>query len=301
MQRQAHGRHREDGRARATGYGRGGRERSAREDDGCGRASGKHGARDHRGDTEGQEVTETLLAEEKGQRGSGGREDESRGHGPPEGGSGTAAAGNAGVPTNPDVAAGQQGAGGHQKSGAAVKKTESATGFRTGSGRGAQRRKRERRRGQRLREHREGRQSSGCDAPVEGRRTAGVCQHPGEAKRVKAPHPSYGGRGQRPKRWQRDPGGLCGERRYGSAGVHTRWVKRQHQGAGAGLTSMGGGMPATWRPKMVWRRCRRAQVWPALCGRSRYWPRGSHTGSNVAHGMPHEARPHCGARAGGLA
>ena len=59
----------------------------------------------------------------------------------------------------------QQSAGGHQKSGAAVKTMESASGFKTGSSRGVQRRKREKRRVQRLREHREGRHSSGCDAP----------------------------------------------------------------------------------------------------------------------------------------
>ena len=65
-------------------------------------------------------------------------------------------------------------------SGAAVKKTESAPG--TGaegvysSATGA------RRRVQRLKEHRAGRHSSGFDAPMEGRRTAGVCQQPGGAK-----------------------------------------------------------------------------------------------------------------------
>ena len=175
-----------------------------------------------------------------------------------------------------------------------MKKTESAPGFRTGSSKGIERPKRERQQVQRLREQREGRHGSGCEAPVEGRCTAGVCRHPGEAKGVKAPHPSYGDQGQRPKRWHRDPGGLRGEQQYGSAKVHTSGVKRQHHGARAGLTSMGGGMPATRRPKKVRRRSCRAQEWPALCGRSQYWPGGSHTESTVGNGMPHEAHPHLG-------
>ena len=126
--------------------------------------------------------------------------------------------------TDKEVAAGQQGDGGHQKSGAAVKETEFAPGIGTGSGRGVQRRKRGRQLVRHQREHREGRHSSGFDAPVEGRRTAGVCWHPGGAEGVKVPHPSYRGQGRRLKRWHRDPGGLRGRRQYGTAGVHKRGV-----------------------------------------------------------------------------
>ena len=53
---------------------------------------GKHGVGNGQGDTESQEVAGTRQAVEDGQRGSGGRGDDSRGHGPPEEISGSAAA-----------------------------------------------------------------------------------------------------------------------------------------------------------------------------------------------------------------
>ena len=90
-----------------------------------------------------------------------------------------------GAPTDADIADGQQGAGGASQCEAPDEWNGSEEdGICAGdrNGRGVQRRKRERWRLQRLREHQGGRHSSSCAAPMEGSRTAGVCQQPGGAK-----------------------------------------------------------------------------------------------------------------------
>ena len=85
-----------------------------------------------------------------------------------------------GVPTDADVAAGQQGAGGASQCEAPEEWSGSeedgvCDGARSGIG--GQRRKRERRGIQRLRESRGGRHSSRYDTHMGGRRTAGVSRH----------------------------------------------------------------------------------------------------------------------------
>ena len=92
MQSQAHGGYTKGRRAWATGCRQDGPERLAWEVDDRRQAQGKHGAGDGRGDADGQEGAGTPPAQEDGRRGSRGRGDKSRGHGPPEGGSGSAAA-----------------------------------------------------------------------------------------------------------------------------------------------------------------------------------------------------------------
>ena len=91
MQNQVNG-CREGRRFRATGCRRGGLKESTQEEGGCGQAKGRHGEGHERGDTEGQEVAGTMPAEEEGQHGRRGQGDESREHGPPEGGTGTGSA-----------------------------------------------------------------------------------------------------------------------------------------------------------------------------------------------------------------
>ena len=286
MPSQAHRRYREDTQAWATGYRRGGLERRAREVDRHGQAKGKHGAREEPEGIEGQEVAGTRPVEEDGQPAAREEGMKFRDMDPPKGGSGSAVAAagtwDTGAPTDADVAAGQQGAGVASQCEAPEEWSGSEEdGFCAGdwNGGGVQRRKREKRRVQRLREHRGGRDSSGCDAPMEGRHTVRVCRHPGGAKgegpvlhgkpttrRGGATHVVWRS-GSAPGRCYDTmaPGfGKTTRRAAVSAGVHTSGVERQHNGAKAGQTSLGGGMPATWRPRRVRRSCRRAQEGQAL-------------------------------------
>ena len=223
----------------------------------------------------------TLPAEEDGQRGSWGRGDVSQGHGPPEGGSGNAAAvagtPGYGSPTDADVVAEKQGPGGAcqcEAPGEWCGNAEDRVCAGDRKGRGVQRRKRERRRVQHLKEHRGGRHSSGFDAPMEGRRRTGVCRHPGGAKgewcsvtreshyETWSRHTVVWRSGSAPGRCYDTMALDSGQtKRHAavSAGVQTSGVERQLNGAKAWQTSLAGGMRATRRPKRVRRRCCRAQ------------------------------------------
>ena len=190
MRSQAHG-FREGRRAWATGCRRAGLERSTREGGGRGQAKGRHGEGDERGDMGGQREAGTMPAEEEAHHGRRGRGDESRGHGPTEGGPGTgsAAAGpwtvryrNANRSGHTSREARTRGASqcAAQVSGATVAKSESVPG--TGATEAYSDTRGERRRVQRWKEQRGSQQSSGYGAHMEGRHTAGICRRTGGAK-----------------------------------------------------------------------------------------------------------------------